>query len=137
MPLLTRETLDQERCAVPGCDHRDHGALYLHGKCHPKAATTVHYLHGGIVHVACMKCDKQIADIAISVVEQIELDKRVLACGDPACTKAPEEHSLRLRPGCHRTKGILVVYSEGHLITACAKCREEIQVFHVRHGAPS
>jgi hypothetical protein len=40
---LTRTDLDASGCGTPNCDH-DHSVLYLHGRCHPAAATRARYV---------------------------------------------------------------------------------------------
>lgn len=62
--LLTQEQLDNMQCAIPGCS-KDHGPLYLHGRCHIEAPTEVVYFNGELM-IACAECQSPIARIAVA-----------------------------------------------------------------------
>jgi len=54
-------------CQSPGCTHKDHGTLFLHGRCHLKADVEVSYTKdSGEILVACAVCQKEIARIAVA-----------------------------------------------------------------------
>ena len=62
---LTREQLDQAHCSTPGCTHGDHGPLYLHGRCHPNAATQAVY-ENGVLTITCARCQKVVTQVAVA-----------------------------------------------------------------------
>lgn len=72
MPLLplTRAQLDDMRCGMEHngrpCNHAQGEPLYLHGRCHPKAATRTIY-HHGMLRIECAKCDALVATIEVAV----------------------------------------------------------------------
>ena len=54
-------------CQTPGCTHKDHGTLFLHGKCHFRGTVEVSYTKdSGEILVACAECQKEIARIAVA-----------------------------------------------------------------------
>jgi len=81
----------------------------------------------------CKVCDRHTLNVRIAPEQQLELDAAALRCGDPSCTDPPEQHSMRLRPPCHRNAGAWVTYADGHLYIVCGKCKEPVGgVFHVK-----
>lgn len=63
---LTRQILDVMKCNEPDC-HHDHTILYLQGACHPDAGANVRYDKStGLLRVACLACDKLIANVAVA-----------------------------------------------------------------------
>jgi len=54
-------------CSTPGCKHEDHGTLYLHQRCHPKAWLEASYTKGtGILRLSCSQCQKTIEEIKVA-----------------------------------------------------------------------
>ena len=66
MTPLTQVQLDQGGCGNPDCDH-DHTILWLRAGCHPRAGLAVAYNKAtGRMMVACKKCEKPVAEIAVA-----------------------------------------------------------------------
>jgi hypothetical protein len=63
---LTREDLDRQSCARPGCAHWNHGdGLVLSGVCHPSAGFDVDYL-AGVLTFRCVRCTKVVTQIKVA-----------------------------------------------------------------------
>lgn len=63
MTIVTREWLDQQRCADPNCD-KEHEALILRSRCHPSVPTWAGY-DNGVVTIFCAKCRKNVVSVAV------------------------------------------------------------------------
>ena len=62
---LTRVQMDPMTCAVPGCDHTDHGGgMFMHPRCHVGTPTWCSY-GNGVVTISCAECDQVVARIAV------------------------------------------------------------------------
>jgi hypothetical protein len=60
-------------CQEPGCDHRHDGPLYLHGTCHSGGDIEVSFApDSDHILVACRKCHKPIARIAVAWRNPVE-----------------------------------------------------------------
>jgi hypothetical protein len=65
---LYREDLDHQGCATPNCTH-DHSVIFLHGRCHPQAATETKYVKAtGTIEVSCVRCKRHIASIHVASI---------------------------------------------------------------------
>jgi hypothetical protein len=66
---MTKTQLDlmvASGCQGEGCTHDTHEeGVWLHGRCHPSAGVSVHYLNG-VLTVSCFRCHKAIAAIAVA-----------------------------------------------------------------------
>lgn len=62
---LTRQQLDQAKCENPECTDPDCGTLYLHSRCHPRAALGVKYLQG-VLTVYCAECEDEVTQVAVA-----------------------------------------------------------------------
>lgn len=63
--MLTKETLDNQPCMSPGCEHKD-CALIVSGRCHLGEPVTAIYHKGkGRLEIKCAVCDREICDIAV------------------------------------------------------------------------
>lgn len=69
MSVKTKADLDQiasAGCQAEGCDHADHGVVYLHGRCHPGGRIEVSYRAGsGVLRIGCLECGGLIAFIRV------------------------------------------------------------------------
>lgn len=68
MEPMNQHTLDSRMtgCGTPGCTAKHENELYMHGRCHPSARVDVALsLDGNVLHVTCVKCDKEIIDVKL------------------------------------------------------------------------
>ena len=55
--IATQQDLNMMVCSTPGCDHKDHGQMYLHGRCHPESPTWTYYdSNDCCLVVICAEC---------------------------------------------------------------------------------
>lgn len=68
MEALTQKDMNRGRCAVEGCDHRDHDqTLFFHGKCHPQAPVAASYSKTtGTITIRCHRCTAFIAEVRVA-----------------------------------------------------------------------
>lgn len=65
---LTMARLNQMQCQVPGCNHKDHTALYLRARCHMTAGVTVRYdREPGTLTIRCEACESLVATVQVAV----------------------------------------------------------------------
>jgi hypothetical protein len=133
---LTRKTLDKLTCQVPGCTHEWHEGFVLHGACHIKAPSTARYWGTGVVEIRCLRCDREIVEIALTA-QDCAVVNVILVCTDPHCKEPPENHSLVLHAPCHRGAGVFVTYQDGDLMFTCGECATLIDVHPVAAGGAS
>jgi len=64
---LNQKHLNNAMCGTPGCAHKAHEPLFLHGKCHPKEGSRVSY-HPmtGLLEIRCRRCEKLVAEIEVA-----------------------------------------------------------------------
>lgn len=70
--MLKKAALDRiaaAGCQNPDCQHKDHqhGAIFLHGNCHPRADVSASYVAGsGVLVIKCAQCGKMITQVAVA-----------------------------------------------------------------------
>jgi len=70
MSIMNLEDLQEALsagCDTPGCDHKNHDTLFLHGVCHPGGGIEAS-LKRGEKHllIACRECHEPIIAIAVA-----------------------------------------------------------------------
>ena len=64
---LTQAQLDRSVCSSPTCEHKEHEALFFHGRCHPKGGLEVKYQKDtGTMTVACLECSTPIVEVLVA-----------------------------------------------------------------------
>jgi hypothetical protein len=80
-----RDTLDRMGCAV--CHGEEGGPLYLHSRCHPRAATWARY-EDGVLTVECAECETEIVAVKVA--------NRALVSAIKAYLQADENDELHI-----------------------------------------
>ena|ERR1700724_1271997 len=101
--MLNRYDLDllaARGCQTPGCDHRNHDAVYLHARCHVASPLWAEY-YGSALRLCCRKCR--------GLIEMVE------------ATSALEP----LDPPCHPGAAVAASYAVGSGVLAleCHVCK--------------
>ena len=103
---LTKERLDQMKCATPGCKCGGHDGFFFQGRCHGSDRVTVFH-DAGILTVQCAECGRTIAEIEVVGLTRFGF----------------------IKARCHQT--VTAFYQHGKLMVSCAKCNRPVETITV------